>query len=85
MKSSAQKALRQSKKRAGFNKKIINANKALKKQLRQTVLAGKKDEAQALIIKLTKALDKAAKSGIIKKNTANRNKSRLQQSVNKIL
>jgi small subunit ribosomal protein S20 len=85
MKSSAQKALRQSKKRADFNKKITNANKALKKQLRQTILAGKKDEPQAFMSKLTKALDKATKSGIMKKNTANRNKARLQQGVNKIL
>ncbi|PIT94931.1 30S ribosomal protein S20, partial [Candidatus Falkowbacteria bacterium CG10_big_fil_rev_8_21_14_0_10_38_22] len=30
-----------------------------------------------------KALDKAAQKGVIKKNTCNRRKSRLQQSLNK--
>ena len=47
------------------------------KEYKKLILAKKTDEAQKLIPKLQKAIDKAEKSGLIKKNTANRKKSRL--------
>ena len=47
------------------------------KQYKKLILAKKTNEAQKLIPKLKKAIDKAEKRGLIKKNTANRKKSRL--------
>ena len=47
------------------------------KEYKKLILAKKTDEAQKLIPKLQKAIDKAEKSRLIKKNTANRKKSRL--------
>lgn len=51
--------------------------RALIKQVRALVSSEKKDEAQKLLPQTYKALDKAAKAGLIKKNTASRRKSRL--------
>ena len=42
------------------------------------------EAAQALVPKAYKAIDKAAKRGVIKKNTANRKKSRLVAAIKKI-
>jgi small subunit ribosomal protein S20 len=42
------------------------------------------EEAQKSLPKAYKAIDKAAKRGIIKKNTAARRKSRLAKLVNKV-
>lgn len=53
------------------------------KSIKNFVTEGKKKEAQESLSKAYKAIDKAAKSGIIKKNTAARKKSRLTLSVNK--
>jgi small subunit ribosomal protein S20 len=56
--------------------------KALKKF--QSLLSGKKlDEARAFLSKVYSKLDKAAKKGIIHRNTANRKKGRLTRKVSK--
>lgn len=80
-KPNARKALRQSKKRAILNKTYKdNFREAIKKTLK----ASKKEEAIKMIRIAQKALDKAAKHGTIKKNTAARKLSRLMAKVNKI-
>jgi len=53
------------------------------KEYKKLVLAKKTDEAKKLIPKLQKAIDKAEKRGIIKKNTASRKKSRLMKKISK--
>ena len=58
--------------------------KALVKQTKKLASAQKKEEAVKLLPKLYKAIDKAAKRGIIKKNTAARKKSRLTKLLQKI-
>jgi small subunit ribosomal protein S20 len=79
---SAKKELRKNVKRHVNNKKVKENIKTLIKKSRK--LIDQKDEkAKELIIKTTKAIDKAAKKGIIKKNTGNRKKSRLQLKFNK--
>ncbi len=81
---SAKKALRQNKKRRGHN---ISKKKALKdvvKNIRKLALENKKEEALKLLPKAYKTIDKSAKLGLIKKNTAARKKSRLTKLVNKI-
>lgn len=81
---SAKKALRQSKKRRARNIRRKQAFKDIVKNIRKLALENKKKEAEALLPKAYKALDKAVKTRIIKKNTASRKKSRLTKLVNKI-
>lgn len=75
--SSAKKALRSSKRKRVFNLRRKNEAQSVIKEYKKLVSAKKTDEAKKLIPKLQKAIDKAAKRGIIKKNTAARKKSRL--------
>lgn len=72
---SAQKALRQSKRRQARNLIKRNTYKAAVKEFKKLFSAGKKEEAKKLLPKVYKTLDKAAKTGIIKKNKAARLKS----------
>jgi small subunit ribosomal protein S20 len=74
---SAKKAIRQSDKRKQHNLVYKNKIKGLIKEARGLILAKRIDEAKKVLPKLYQALDKAAKVGVIKKNTASRKKSRL--------
>ena len=84
IKKAALKALRQSKKRYLHNKKIKDNLKFLIKKSRKLIEAKNKEEAKKFVKKTIVALDKAAKSKIIKKNTTARKKSRLMRSYNKM-
>jgi small subunit ribosomal protein S20 len=75
--SSAKKALRQNAKNRERNVARKKAAKDVVKQFRKLVSQKKADEAKALLPKVMKTLDKVAKAGTIKKNTASRLKSRL--------
>lgn len=75
--SSAKKALRSSKKKRVFNLRRKNDMQGVIKEYKKLVTAKKSEEAKKLLPKLQQAIDKAAKRGIIKKNTASRKKSRL--------
>jgi small subunit ribosomal protein S20 len=74
---SAKKALRQNTKRRAKNKAGKQKLKSLLKGTRSLVAAKKVTDAQKNLPAIYKALDKAAKTGIIKPNTAARNKSRI--------
>ena len=74
---SAKKALRQSKKRRVRNIVYKDKLKSTIKEVRTLVLAKKVDEARKLLSQAYKVLDKSAKVGVIKKNVADRKKSRL--------
>ena len=79
-KNNARKALRQTAKRTVWNKAKKTAfREAIKKVLKAPTL----EEAKTLVATAQKALDKAAKTGAIKKNTASRKLSRLMKKVNK--
>jgi len=79
----AQKALRQSKRRRVVNiKRQINL-KNLLKEVKLLISQKKTEEAKKLLPKVYKILDKSAKVGLIKKNTASRNKSRITKLINK--
>ncbi|OGZ96505.1 MAG: 30S ribosomal protein S20 [Candidatus Sungbacteria bacterium RIFCSPLOWO2_02_FULL_51_17] len=80
---SAKKALRQSLTRRAANTKRRDAFKEHVKQVRKLLSQKKVQEAAELLPKTYQALDKAAKSGVIKKNTAARVKSRLTKLVQK--
>lgn len=79
--ASAQKELRKAKKRQRRNKKIEHNLKDLIKNSRRAIEA-KNVGAKELMLKTLKALDKAAKQGVIKKNTRDRKKSRLHKKFN---
>lgn len=74
---SAKKALRQSLRRKINN--VIYKQKIKELIKKAKMLAGQKklEEAQKQLTDIYKILDKAAKKGIIKKNTASRKKSRI--------
>lgn len=79
----AKKALRQSKRRALRNKVKKEAFKQALKKVKKAVEAGTdKKEIMTLVAAAQKTLDKAAKHGIIKQNTASRHMSRMMKRVN---
>ena len=74
---SAKKALRQSARKKVFNLKRKREMKSVVKELLSLKSLGKSDDASKLISTAYKAIDKAAKGGVIKKRTAARKKSRI--------
>jgi small subunit ribosomal protein S20 len=83
IKESAKKYLRQTKKHRVLNVARQKAVKDVTKKITKLLIAGQKDEAKNLVSAAYKAIDKAAKRGVIKKNTAARKKSRLMTLINK--
>jgi small subunit ribosomal protein S20 len=83
IKKSAKKYLRASRKRAAQNLKTKKAFKEAVKKLRNLIASQKHEEAKKYFPMVQKALDKAAKVGVIKKNTAARKKSRLAKMMKK--
>ena len=79
---SAKKALRQSKGRKARNLQKKEKIKSLIKQVRNLVLEKNVKEAKKLLPQVYKFLDKAAKTELIKKNTADRKKSRITKLIN---
>jgi small subunit ribosomal protein S20 len=79
--TSAKKALRSSKRKRVFNLRRKNEMQSIIKEYKKLVSAKKTDEAKKIIPKLQKAIDKAKKGGLIKKNTASRKKSSLMKIV----
>lgn len=80
---SAKKALRGSKRKRVFNMKKKDALSKTIKQVKKLVAEKKTKEAQALLPQVQKILDKSAKTGLIKKNTASRKKSRIAAMIKK--
>lgn len=81
---SAKKALRQGLRRNARNLIYKKKVKTLLKEVGVLILQKKKEEVKKRLPQLYKILDKTAKVGIIKKNTASRKKSRITKLVNKI-
>ncbi|MBI4121349.1 MAG: 30S ribosomal protein S20 [Candidatus Ryanbacteria bacterium] len=81
---SAEKALRQSKRRHVRNLKRKRSLKDVLKKFERALAAKNKAEATKLFPLVQKALDKSAKTNILSKNTAGRKKSRLAQRLKKL-
>ncbi len=79
---SAKKALRQNIKRRIQNLKYKKKIKSLIKKVNFLIKQKNKEEAEKLLPQIYKALDKAAKRGVIKKNTASRKKARITKLIN---
>ena len=81
---SAAKRARQTERRTKQNRRVLNALKSQAKTVRAAVKSGVKTAVQALLPKLASVADKAAKTGRIHKNKANRLKSRAAKAAAKL-
>lgn len=81
---SAKKALRQNIRRRTRNLLKKEAYKFAIKSYKRLLVAKKIDEARIELSKVYKALDKAAKTNVVKKNKASRLKSRLSYLLKKV-
>lgn len=82
--SSAKKAHRSSLKKRVFNVRRSRAMRDAVKKVNELISEKKQKEAQEMLPTVQKTIDKAAKRGIIKENTASRKKSRLVAAIKKI-
>ncbi len=79
--SSAKKALRASKTKRVYNLRRKGAIDSVYEALKKCVSAKDKKGAEALVPRAYQALDKAVKTGFIKKNAAARSKARFQAAI----
>lgn len=79
----AKKAHRSSLKKRVFNMRRRRAMNEVVKEVRSMITTGNTAEAEAKMPEAYKVIDKAAKGGIIKENTAARKKSRLVAAIKK--
>ncbi len=77
--TSAKKALRQSFRKKAVNDRVKKTLKEAIKKVEKLVHDKKLVEAKKLVSAAYSVIDKAAKKGVIKPNTANRKKARLSK------
>lgn len=80
---SAERRMRNSARKNLQNSAVKSKLRRLEKGFRAAVVAGKKDDAVKLLPGVHSAYDKAVKSGVVARPTANRKKSRLALSLKK--
>ncbi len=78
---SAKKSLKQDQRRKQENLAKKRKLKDMLKRIQKLSSQGKKDEAKQLLPDYDKAVDKAAKTNIIKQNTASRKKSGIRRLI----
>lgn len=76
--------MRNSQRKHLHNRSIESRVRRLQRNCRDLMAAGKKDEAAKALRDAASALDKAVKSGVVHKTTANRKKSRLTLALNQV-
>lgn len=81
--TSAKKAIRVSARKRVFNVKRVRAMRGAVKEARVLAKGGDAKEKAEKLSTAYAAIDKAAKRGVIKKNTASRKKSRLAKALAK--
>ena len=79
----AEKAHRSSLRKRVYNVRRKSEMSEVVKKVRKHIGAGQAKEAASMLPAAYKAIDKAAKRGVIKKNTAARKKSRLSAAIKK--
>ena len=79
---SAEKRARQSVKRNLRNRSVESGVKTVIKKVETAVTSGNRDEAGKALLQAVRALNKAASKGVVHRNTASRNISRLTKKVN---
>ena len=81
---SARRRMRGNERKHLHNRSILSRLRRTESGFRRLVSAGKKDEAANALGGVLSAFDKAAKSGVVHKATANRKKSRLTIALNRL-
>jgi small subunit ribosomal protein S20 len=81
---SAEKRARQSVKRNLRNRSVESGVKTVLKKVETAVTSGNRDEAGKALLQAVKALNTAASKGVVHRNTASRNISRLTKKVNAV-
>ena len=81
---SAERRMRSSQRKHLHNRSVQSSLRRLEKSYRVLVTAGKKDEAVKALPGVASALDKAVKSGVVHRATANRKKSRHAAALNRM-
>ena len=81
---SAMKRARQAIKRNADNKAVKSTVKTVLKKFETAMASGNKDDAGKALLQAVKALNKAASDGVIHRNNASRNISRLTKKVNSL-
>ena len=79
--ASAAKRARQTVRRTSRNRKVKGTIKGELKGIRAVISTGKKEDAAKLLSAVSSTLDRAAKTGQIHKNKANRHKSDLASQI----
>ncbi len=79
--ASAAKSARQTIVRTSRNRKVKGIIKSELKGIRAAISTGKKEDAAKLLSAVSSTLDRAAKTGRIHKNKANRHKSDLASQI----
>jgi small subunit ribosomal protein S20 len=74
---SAERRMRGNERKHQHNRSVKSSLRGVEKDYRALLLAGKKDEAAKALPGVHSAYDKAVKSGVVTRPTANRKKSRL--------
>ncbi len=81
---SATKSYKQAERRRVFNLRVSRTLKSALKEVKLLISKQDKTAVEKMIPTVYKAIDKAAKRGVIKKNNASRKKSRLMKAIAKI-
>lgn len=81
---SAKKALRSSMRKRVYNVRRQQTLRDAIKAVSKSIVKGDRKEAEVLMRDAYQAIDKAAKRGVIKTNTAARKKSRLMAALKKV-
>ena len=81
---SAEKRARQAERRRTRNRGVTSALRTRVKAVREAIASGDKASAAARLHEAEKALRQAATKGVLKKETASRQVSRLSKAVNKV-
>ncbi len=81
---SAKKRIKTNEKARMRNRSLRSSLKTAIKNLDNAVVAGNKDEAVVLLNEANKRIDSSVTKGIIHKNKASRDKSRLAKKVNEM-
>ncbi|MDZ7611566.1 MAG: 30S ribosomal protein S20 [Candidatus Moranbacteria bacterium] len=78
---SAKKYIKVTEKKTSANKKRKNDMKSAVRQVADAIKEGSQEKAKSNFLTAQKFIDKAAKKGVIKKNTAARRKSSLSRKI----
>ena len=81
---SAERRMRGNERKHLHNRSVESSLRRLEKSYRVLVTAGKKDEAVKALPGVASALDKAVKSRVVHRATANRKKSRHAAALNRM-